>query len=209
MNLVIFACFALLSILLLTMLESKLGQNVVYLFGIGSIINGSIFHVYANPTSSFNLQFGIDFVLAPLFFWCLFLMFKKGGKKGATTMLLVSLFSLMFSGLVQFLANILTYGYVKVFASQLFGFVISAASFAQAGFVLIASLKKVIPKLKATSAFAALFFASALNFLTFYFTHLVFYNQANWHAFASFFAFCFVLNLVFVLAHKVYSSNKM
>ncbi len=208
MNIIYFSLFSLLCLTLLVFFEKKVGKNAIFLFGIGSIINGSIFHLYSFPIQAFGITFGMDFLLQPIFFYCLYFMFKKDNAKSAKSMLIVSVLSLSFSASIQFLSSILSDGYTLAYLQEFIGFLFNIGAYFVSGYVFIYALNKLSSNKNSAILLLTLFLTNALNFGLFYFSRLIAFGLVNWLSFANFFVFNIILNLIFILLLKASTKTK-
>lgn len=144
MNLLYFIVFSLLVFLSLLLGGKKYRSTALYALAIGGIVNANFFHAGNYPFDIFGIPFGIDSTIYTLFIFCVIIMFIQDGLKQAYILSFSSIIAIMFSALMQLVAQLLSNGSSLLVWKEFLGFVIS--SFASV--VTVVVMLSIINKLK-------------------------------------------------------------
>jgi len=110
MNFVLFIIFSLTVFLISLVGYKNFRSTTLYALAIGGVVNANFFHSVNYPINCFGLPFGIDSVIYTLFIFCVVVMYIKEGKKEAYTLAISSIIAIMFSALMQLIAQLLSKG---------------------------------------------------------------------------------------------------
>jgi len=110
MNFFYFTIFSILVFLSSLIGYKKFRNTTLYALAIGGVVNANFFHAGNYPINCFGLPFGIDSIIYVLFIFCVVVMYLKEGKKSAYTLAFSSIIAIMFSALMQLVAELLSKG---------------------------------------------------------------------------------------------------
>lgn len=110
MNLIYFIVFSLLVFLSAILGGKKYRTTTLYALAIGGVVNANFFHAGNYPIMIFNFPFGIDSIIYTLFIFCVIIMFIQEGKDKAYLLSFSSIVAIMFSALMQLIAELLSKG---------------------------------------------------------------------------------------------------
>ncbi len=119
-------------------------STVLYALAIGGIVNANFFHAGNYPIYCFGLPFGIDSIIYSLFAFCVAIMLIKMNKKEAYILSFSSVIAILFSAVMQLVAELLSKGASAAMWSTFATFIISAVASIISVFVMI----EVVDKLK-------------------------------------------------------------
>lgn len=126
MNLLLFIIFGLLIFLSSLIGGKKYRSTALYALAIGGVVNANFFHAGNYPIDCFGLPFGIDSIIYTLFIYCVIVMFIQNGKKDAYILAFSSIIAILFSALMELIANILSNGFIVEFLISFLNFLISS-----------------------------------------------------------------------------------
>lgn len=126
MNLLFFIIFGLLIFLSSLLGGKKYRSTALYALAIGGVVNANFFHAVNYPIDCFGLPFGIDSIIYTLFVYCVIVMFIQNGKKDAYLLAFSSIIAILFSALMELIANILSNGFATEFLIPFLNFLISS-----------------------------------------------------------------------------------
>lgn len=87
-------------------------KNFVFIaLAIGGAVNANFFNASAYPINCFGLAFGIDSVIYTLFVFCVLAMFHFFDNASAIKVLKSAVSAILFSAVIQFVAEISSFGY--------------------------------------------------------------------------------------------------
>jgi len=110
MNLIYFLLFSIIIFLLSLVCYEKFRSTTLYALSIGGAVNANFFHAGNYPIMCFGLPFGIDSIIYSVFAYCVILMFLKLNKREAYILTFSSVIAIMFSALMQLVAELFTIG---------------------------------------------------------------------------------------------------
>ena len=129
MNFIYFLSFSAVIFLLSLVCYEKFRTTTLYALSIGGAVNANFFHAGKYPIMCFDLPFGIDSIIYSVFTYCIIIMFLKMSKREAYILTFSSIIAIMFSALMQLIAELFTIGSCpNVWKTFLTFFVSSAAS---------------------------------------------------------------------------------
>lgn len=103
-------------------------KNFVFIsLAIGGAVNANFFNATAYPIECFGLSFGIDSVIYTVFVFCVLAMFYFFDYKSALTVLTSAVAAILFSAVMQFVAEISSFGWNTASLFTFLKFVLSAA----------------------------------------------------------------------------------
>ena len=108
MNLIYFLLFSIIIFLLSLVCYEKFRSTTLYALSIGGAVNANFFHAGNYPIMCFGLPFGIDSIIYSVFAYCVILMFLKLNKREAYILTFSSVIAIMFSALMQLVADLFT-----------------------------------------------------------------------------------------------------
>lgn len=85
-------------------------KDALYVLAIGGAVAANIFNIGNFPIYVGNLVFGLDSVIYTLFIFCIAVLIMDYGKKDALSLTYTALASILFAGIVQFIASWATNG---------------------------------------------------------------------------------------------------
>lgn len=88
----------------------KYNSTALYALAIGGAVNANFFHAGSYPINCFGLNFGIDSIIYTLFIFCVIVMYIKQGRTEAYILTASSIIAVLFSAIMQLLADLLTIG---------------------------------------------------------------------------------------------------
>ena len=148
----------------------KYNSTALYALAIGGAVNANFFHAGKYPINCFGLNFGIDSIIYTLFIFCVIVMYFKYGKKEAYILTASSLIAILFSALMQLIADFLS---LENFTSSWLPFVLFLTSCFASLIAIIATLELLnfLDKLKINkylNTVIALCLATVINSLIYY-----------------------------------------
>lgn len=111
MNFALFILFSILIFICSLVGGRKYRSTTLYALAIGGVVNANFFHTGNHPINCFGLPFGIDSIIYTLFIFCVIVMLLKQDKKSAYLLAISSIVAIMFSALMQFVAESLSAGF--------------------------------------------------------------------------------------------------
>ena len=121
-------------------------STVLYALAIGGIVNANFFHAGNYPIYCFGLPFGIDSIIYSLFAFCVAIMLIKMNKKEAYILSFSSVIAILFSAVMQLVAELLSKGASAQMWATFATFIISAVASIISVFVMIEFVDKLKKK---------------------------------------------------------------
>jgi len=144
MNFILFMLFTIIIFMLALIGYKKFHSSTLYALAIGGIVNANFFHAGLYPINCFGLPFGIDSIIYTLFVFCVILMFFQQGKKSAYTLAISSVVAILFSAIMQLIAELFTTGSQSTTWFTFLTFFVSAA----ASIIAIVITLEILDKIK-------------------------------------------------------------
>ena len=110
MNFIYFLLFSAIIFLLSLVCYEKFRSTTLYALSIGGAVNANFFHAGNYPIMCFGLPFGLDSIIYSVFGYCVILMFLKVSKREAYILTISSVIAIMFSAVMQLVADLFTIG---------------------------------------------------------------------------------------------------
>lgn len=143
MNFIYFIVFSLIVFLSLLLGGKKFRSTALYALAIGGVVNANFFHAEAFPIECFELPFGIDSIIYTLFIFCVIVMQLKQDYKSAYLLAFSSIIAIMFSAIMQLVAELFIVGSSIVVWNTFLTFIISSISSVITVIAMIEILKKL------------------------------------------------------------------
>lgn len=141
---IFYLLFSLIVFLLSLAFYERFRSTVLYALAIGGIVNANFFHAGNFPIYCFSLPFGIDSIIYSLFAFCVAVMLIKTNKKEAYILSFSSVIAIMFSALMQLIAELLSKGVSTAMWLDFASFSISAV----ASVISIAVMLEIVDRMK-------------------------------------------------------------
>ena len=147
MNFLYLLTFSILIFLTSLIGYKKFRSTTLYALAIGGVVNANFFHAGNYPIMCFGLPFGIDSIIYTLFAFCVIVMLIKENKRSAYLLAFSSIIAIMFSAVMQLVADLLSTGNSLDIWLTFFTFCISSLASVIAIIVVIELLDKLKSKL--------------------------------------------------------------
>ena len=144
MNLLWFILFAIIIFLATLIGYKKYFSTCLYALAIGGVVNSNFFTSLSHGIDIFGYEFGIDSIIYTLFIFCVILMFLRFDKKQAYILSISSCIAIALSGLLEFLANVLSGNYSSEVLYKFIAFIFSSL----ASIIAIILMIDILSKLK-------------------------------------------------------------
>lgn len=180
MNLIYFLIFTVCVFLCALVGGKKYRNTTLYALAIGGVVNANFFHAGNYPIYCFGLPFGIDSIIYTLFVFCVIVMFVKEGKGQAYLLAVSSIVAILFSAIMQLVADILSKGSSLVVWLTFLNFVISALASVVAIIIMLEVLDKLKNKINQYwLLIIGILIATLINTSLYYPLSLVMYGMPN------------------------------
>lgn len=146
MNFVYFLTFSIIVFLLSLVCYEKFRSTTLYALAIGGAVNANFFHAGKYPIMCFGLPFGIDSIIYSLFTYCVIIMFLKANKREAYILTFSSVIAIMFSALMQLIAELFTIGSCFAVWKSFINFSVSSVASLIAIWIMLEVLNKLKQK---------------------------------------------------------------
>jgi len=168
MNFVLFIIFSLTVFLISLVGYKNFRSTTLYALAIGGVVNANFFHSVNYPINCFGLPFGIDSVIYTLFIFCVVVMYIKEGKKEAYTLAISSIIAIMFSALMQLIAQLLSKGSTLIVWKSFLTFFASCLASVVAIIVMLEIFSRLLTKNSYLFLCFGVFVANVINSLIYY-----------------------------------------
>lgn len=146
MNLIYFLLFSIIIFLLSLVCYEKFRSTTLYALSIGGAVNANFFHAGNYPIMCFGLPFGIDSIIYSVFAYCVILMFLKLNKREAYILTFSSVIAIMFSALMQLVADLFTIGSCFLVWKTFLNFFVSSIASLIAVWIMLEVLNRLKKK---------------------------------------------------------------
>ena len=143
MNFIYFLLFSVVIFLLSLVCYEKFRSTTLYALSIGGAVNANFFHAGNYPIDCFGLPFGIDSIIFSVFAYCVIIMFLKVSKREAYILTFSTVIAIMFSALMQLVAELFTIGSCPTVWISFLNFFVSAAASLISAWVMLEILDKM------------------------------------------------------------------
>lgn len=175
MNLIYFLLFSIIIFLLSLVCYEKFRSTTLYALSIGGAVNANFFHAGNYPIMCFDLPFGIDSIIYSVFAYCVILMFLKLNKREAYILTFSSVIAIMFSALMQLVADLFTIGSCFSVWKTFLNFFVSSVASLIAVWIMLEVLNRL--KKKNINDYVLLIVGMLIVSLV---NSLIYYSIATW-----------------------------
>lgn len=170
MNFIYFLLFSIIVFMLSLVCYEKFRATTLYALAIGGAVNANFFHAGKYPIMCLGLPFGIDSIIYSLFAYCVIIMFLKVNKREAYILTFSSVIAIMFSALMQLIAELFIIGSCFAVWKTFINFFVSSV----ASLIAMSVMLEILNKLKKKNfneyflLIIAMLIVSLLNSLIYY-----------------------------------------
>jgi hypothetical protein len=143
MNFIYFLLFSAIIFLLSLVCYEKFRSTTLYALSIGGAVNANFFHAGKYPIYCFGLPFGLDSIIFSVFVYCVIIMFLKVSKRDAYILTFSTVIAIMFSAVMQLVAELFTIGSCFAVWKTFLNFSVSAVASLIAVWVMLETLDRL------------------------------------------------------------------